>query len=110
MYAHHFKPNHEKHKQTLVNIIPKQPYIDWTNSFDLGPSNIYSTALLLPNKYDKHNFEDFIKKSYGWIFEQRLKFWMVMPDVWPENRSYEKFNEWFDVRVVELDTAPIFAE
>jgi hypothetical protein len=101
--------------RTVVTISPKQPYLDWANSFEdgsleLDSPQIYSTALFLPDKYDEHNFEDFIKKVYDLIFEQKLELRMVTPNNWPENRSYKKFNEWFDVRIIDLDTAPVFAE
>lgn len=90
--------------RTVVTITPKQPYIEWANSFDddgpeLDPSEIHSTALLIPDRYDEFSYEKFIKQNYTEIFELELEAWMADPDVWPEDRNYKTFKEWFDVRV-----------
>ncbi len=52
--------------RTVVTISPKQPYIDWANSFEddgheLGLSEVHSTALLIPDRYDEYSYEKFIK-------------------------------------------------
>jgi len=105
--------------RTVVTIIPKQPFIDWAISFDdngpgLDPSEIHSTALLIPDKYDENNFETFIKKKYILIFEHELESWMADPAVWPKDRTYKRFKEWFEVRVsdtvIDLGGEPIVVE
>jgi len=54
--------------RTVVTVSPKQPYIDWANSFDddgpdMDTSRSISTAYLIPDKYDEFSYEKFIKKS-----------------------------------------------
>lgn len=93
--------------RTVVTITPKQPYVDWANSFhDGGPefdsSEIQSTALLIPDRYDEFTYEKFIKQNYEEIFEFELEAWMTDRDIWPEERSYKMFTEWFDVRVSDM--------
>ena len=53
--------------RTVVTISPKQPYINWANSFeDDGPKleskDIHYTALLIPDKYDEYNFSEIHSK------------------------------------------------
>lgn len=40
-----------------------------------------------------------INPSCADIFELELEAWIADPDVWPEDRSYKMFTEWFDVKV-----------
>jgi hypothetical protein len=105
--------------RTVVTISPRQPYINWANSFeDDGPKlesgEIYSVALLIPDRYDETNFEEFIKKNYSMIFEEELAAWMADPDAWPKNRTYKKFKEWFEVNVsdtvIDYGIDPIIIE
>ena len=90
--------------RTILTIIPKKPYIEWANSFeDDGPEldleTKHSLAVLIPDKYDEFNYERFLKENYAIIFEEELTAWMADPDLWPKNRTYKKFTEWFDVWV-----------
>jgi len=56
----------KKINRTAINIIPKQPYIDWANSFN--DVKVYYkeavTTILIPDEYDEFNCEKFIKKTY----------------------------------------------
>jgi len=89
----------KKINRTAINIIPKQPYIDWANSFN--DVKVYYkeavTTILIPDEYDEFNCEKFIKKTYKQIFEKELESWMADPDVWPKKRGYKVFKKWFDV-------------
>ena len=64
--------------RTVVTITPKQSYIDWANSFhddgsELDQSDLHSTALLIPDKYDEYSYEEFIRQNYTEIFEHELE-------------------------------------
>ena len=88
--------------RTAITIIPKQPYIDWANSFEddgpkLEPNNVHATTLLIPEKYDEFNYKQFMKKEYKIIFEEELAAWMDTPNLWPKNRDYKKFKKWFEI-------------
>lgn len=105
--------------RTVVTISPKQPYLDWANSFEddgpeLDPSESLSTALLIPDRYDEFSYEKFIKQNYVAIFEAELEAWMSDPEGWPKKRSYKKFNEWFKVRVsdtvIDFGSDPVEVE
>ena len=105
--------------RTIITVLPKRPYIDWANSFDDGgptmdPESIHATSLLIPEKYDELNYEQFLKKNYQIIFEEELAAWMDDPDLWPPKRDYDLFTQWFQViasdAVFDFGKYPIVAE
>ena len=85
--------------RTAITIIPKQPYINWVNSFedDVGYDKAYATTILIPDEYDEFDYEVYLKKIFKLIFEEQLESWMADPDSWPKKRTYKMFKEWFDV-------------
>lgn len=93
--------------RTVLTIIPRQPYIDWVNSIDqdgikIDMENKQSLAILISDKYDEYNYEQLLKRNYSDIFEEELNAWIVDPNIWPEDRSYEAFNKWFEVIVSDM--------
>ncbi len=93
--------------RTAITVKAKKPFIDWANSFeDGGPTldlnDLHTTAYLVPDTYDEYNYENFIKKNFKTIFESELDSWMADPDVWPQNRTYKIFKEWFDLQVSDI--------
>ena len=93
--------------RTVLTIVPKQPYIDWANSFDDDGPKIetdkkLAVSILIPDKYDEYNYEAFLRKHYSDIFEEELDAWMSDSNDWPKNRNYQMFNEWFEVLVSDI--------
>lgn len=93
--------------RTALTIDPKQPYIDWANSFDdngpiIDADKKLAVSILISDKYDEYNYEKILKKNYSDIFEEELDAWMSDPNDWPKNRSYKIFKEWFDVLISQL--------
>ena len=85
-------------------LSPKQPYIDWANSFDDGVPEYDSSArrasVYLINEVVKvADSERVVRKYWREIFEERLNAWMRDPGVWPRHRSRSMFLEWFDVQI-----------
>jgi hypothetical protein len=105
--------------RTVITIIPKQPYIDWANSFDddgpaMNPDSIHATSILIPEEYDEFTYEQFLKKNFKIIFEEELSAWMADPASWPSKMNYDIFNQWFHVivsdTVLDLGNDPIVVE
>lgn len=99
--------NHKTINRTVLVITPKQPYIDWANSFDDGGptmsvNELRHTAILIPDRYDEFNYKNWLKKNYKEIFVMELESWMVVPESWPKKMTYKVFKEWFEVRVADL--------
>lgn len=90
----------------MAIIKPKQPYIDWANSFDDGgPILSLEDARQEGNAYlidEGDNFIKFVEKHYQRIFEEELDGWMTDPDEWPQKRTLKMFKEWFDVEICEM--------
>ena len=108
--------------RTLLIIVPKKPYLDWVKSFenfengepefDTGAEH-YS-AYLISEKYDEFNYKSYLKNHYMDIFEEELYSMIRAPDLWPQNRDFTTFNEWFDTHacdtVLDLGNEPIEIE
>jgi hypothetical protein len=93
--------------RTVITIRAKQPFVDWANDFDDGGptldiKEVHSTAYLIPDTYDEYNYERFIKKNFKKIFESELDSWMTDPSVWPQNRTYKEFKDWFELQVSDM--------
>jgi hypothetical protein len=105
--------------RTVITILPKQPYINWANSFDdddpkMSLDSIHATSLLIPEEYDEFTYEQFLKKNYKMIFEEELSAWMADPDSWPSEIDYNMFTRWFQIivsdTVLDLGNDPIIVE
>lgn len=93
--------------RTAIYIGPKQPYVDWANSFDdggpkLNPEDAHGVTFLIPDTYDETSFENWLKKNFKEIFQQELDSWMMDEEAQPKRLTYKLFNEWFDVKVSGL--------
>ena len=92
--------------RTVLLVTPKQPYIDWANSFEDGgptiePDKLRHTAYLIPDNYDEYNYENWLKKNCKEIFIMELESWMMVPESYPKKMTYKVFKEWFEVRVAD---------
>ena len=88
-------------------VSPKQPYIDWANSFDDGgpeydPSARGANVYLINEVVKVAGIERVVRKYWREIFEERLNAWMRDPGAWPRRRSRDMFLEWFDVQVCRM--------
>jgi hypothetical protein len=103
----------EKHmrliNRTAAVIKPRQPYIDWANSFE-GAAGVVSleevrsnaTALLIPEFDCLADGRDFLEENFALIFDNQLAAWSADSKTWPKNRDLDLFRQWFDLEVHEL--------
>jgi hypothetical protein len=104
--------------RTLLIVIPKKPYIDWVNSFENGESDLdtgaeHYSAYLIPEKFDEFNYKNYLKNHYSDIFEEELYSMIRDSDLFPQNRDYKTYNEWFDTHactVFDLSNEPLEIE
>lgn len=66
----------------------------------MAADKAFNTAILIPDTYDEHNYENWLKKNYKDIFVLELESWMIVPESYPQ-RTYKIFKEWFEVRVAD---------
>lgn len=87
-------------------LVPRQPWIDWAASLDRDdpppaagtPGNTY----LLPAYDEEEDLKEFIHGNHGIFFEEELAAWTDDESVWPADRSWEMFTEWFDLHISAL--------
>lgn len=89
----------------LLLVFPKQPFVEWVNSFD--PSGHPVTldelwrepvAILVDEFADAEEAEKLVERDHREIFEHLLLEWHTDEDQWPATRDYDAFREWFEVR------------
>lgn len=95
----------------------KAPAIAWVNAYvpaedgseiTLEDANregtVYLVALEDTETWDM--VEEWVILNYRDLFEAELEEWSTDPALWPDDRSYRVFQEWFDVEchTVILDT------
>ena len=97
-----------EHLDRMALVVrPKQPYVDWANSFDDGgpeydPSAHSASVFLINEVVDVTDIAQVVRKCWRDIFKEQLHAWMRDPGVWPRCRSRKMFLEWFDVQVCEM--------
>lgn len=87
-------------------VRPTKAFLDWVNKNCRSPGEenlvleeVQSdcTVLLLPLFDDAVEAENYIESIYKEIFENEIEAWSLDPAAWPENRTYELFQQWFFV-------------
>jgi len=87
-------------------IKPKQPLVDWVKRTvplltPLSPEELENdcTAILVPDLGSREAVLDYLEPVKSWLFEMELEDWSRNPSDWPEERTGELFDAWFDVEV-----------
>ncbi|MEW6557271.1 MAG: hypothetical protein AB1349_07950 [Elusimicrobiota bacterium] len=96
-------------------IKPKKPFWDWVKSVEpdhiindeyLEDTSVYLLPDVQHSMDEDVEFEDYIKRIYKQIFEEELNAWYTDESLWPADRTFEMFQEWFgfEFHTVLLDT------
>lgn len=87
-------------------IRPQQPFVDWANSiedevkqYSIEDFSTDCSVVLLPEYDSDEHAKSILKGLYNDVFEIELSSWVTDENVWPDNRTYEMFKEWFDVEL-----------
>jgi len=97
-----------------VVIKPKQPFLDWVNSFITGErvEKIEEANIYLVDE-DIEDLEKWLKKKYDKLFTLELDEWFSSK-CWPQKRTYKMFRQWFQVDVstmiYDMEKRPITKE
>lgn len=96
----------ESINRSAVIIKPKQPFIDWLNSipddsisFTLEQILEDNITFLIPEYDNPEDSRNYVKKMNSQIFEWELWGWIVTKELWPKNRNWEMFQEWFSFEI-----------
>jgi len=101
----------------------KEPAVRWINECDdddgsdevsLQMVNEERTVYLIAEGagVDGIHLEEWLTRNYGPLFEMELEGWYTDPELWPLNRTYNLFREWFvpeyHSALIDLGSGTIF--
>ncbi len=102
--------------RSSVIVRPKQPFLDWVNSYDgtrISPLEVDrdQTVYLIPEYLTDLDAHQVLKRVYETIFELELEGWCLDDEKWPSIRTLGVFMEWFTVEfhsmVIDLCGDPL---
>jgi hypothetical protein len=85
--------------RSVLVIVPKQPYYDWGNQLfaDFPIHKLEECwSCLLDDDWDITELERWLKANFDMIFVELLNGMTTLPEAWPERRTWQMFNDWFD--------------
>ena len=88
-----------------ITINPKQPFVDWVNStpgeevFTLKDVREENSVYLVPEYDHEDAVLVYLEKHFDQIFEWELFGWHTDEDDWPQNRTWGKFQTWFEIEI-----------
>lgn len=95
--------------RSVLILRPRQPFIDWANRisdqwdppivFDLAETRPTPWWSWCPSATTKEQFDPLLDEFWPVLFDHALASIWVETNAWPEHRSREMFDEWFDVEV-----------
>ena len=100
--------------RNVVVIKPRQPMLDWINQqsaagdvLTLDEIQQDCTALLTPEMDGPEDVHSYLHDLKPLLFEKELTSWYLHREGWPEPRTAELFDEWFDLEIHSMvwDTA-----
>src|SRR5687767_9624939 len=87
-------------KRSALVIIPKEPFLAWLKFHDpeeeFEPSITEGDIYLLPAFETKEQIENWLRKNFNFLFTEQLNNWYTDPEMWPQNRTFKMFREWFN--------------
>lgn len=94
---------HPTLNRAAIVVRHKEPFIDWLTSIDQENEYIEMeqdlNCYLVPDFDELDELQDFLKGQFDNIFRNELNDWYTDQELWPENRSFEVFQEWFAFNV-----------
>ncbi|MCB9231209.1 MAG: hypothetical protein H6581_06085 [Bacteroidia bacterium] len=91
----------------VLTVSPRSPFYTWsadlTPDLELPAAEMnYSTAYLIRDNIGPGSIERVVKKHFQHIFENELSGQWEDEEDWPQERTWELFNEWFEWRFSEM--------
>ncbi len=86
-----------------VVVFFREPFVDWLNSIDpdkpvwMGSLTERGNVYLIPEFESIDEAEDHVEEIFDEIFANELSEWHTDQSLWPADRTYDVFLEWFDV-------------
>ena len=95
--------------RSAVVVRPREPFLQWAKLDDStgiaesvfeglrSAPNVY----LIPENEDVEDVRDLIRPAWSEVFEAMLESWLTDPGMWPANRTWAMFEDWFEIQVCE---------
>lgn len=104
--------------RSLVMLIPQPPFWDWYEKIAEEGLKDYRAedfnSYLLEDDMALWEEEMVLEEVWDFLFGMELLEYCPDEDLWPADRSYELFREWFDVKfssmVLDLVPGPVLHE
>jgi hypothetical protein len=87
-------------KRSALVLRPKQAFVDWLQSIE--PMDDISNHLkegdvyLLPDYEEVEEMEEWLSENFDSIFSDQLNNWYTAEEIWPQERTFEMFKDWFE--------------
>jgi len=85
-------------------VKPKQPYVDWINAqpdqdipVTLAEIRRECTVFLIPEMFNEEEAREYLQVFKLEIFAFELDAWYRDPATWPQKRTPEMFDDWFEL-------------
>ena len=100
--------------RAVVVALPREPFLDWLNGVEatlpeeertpitLVELHETPTAYLIPVVETADELAEVLADAWPEIFEAELASWYQDEEYWPEGRTRELFDEWFELRFGEM--------
>lgn len=86
------------HRSAVV-IKKQKPFLDWLSYHDgemiMDEMVMEGDVYLLPDFETTEEMEKWMKKHFDRLFTDQLNGWYTDPAMWPQDRTFDLFKEWF---------------
>ena len=104
--------------RSAVIVKPRQPYLEWAKRDDADglAETIFKTFheeptfYLLPEYEDPSTQQEVLEEFWPDLFEAMLGGWVTDEALWPKNRTFEMFHQWFEVQMSSIVQDPYLDE
>ena len=85
-------------------VTPRDPFVAWVRGLPQAPKEAdeargRAPAVYLVSATNATDAGRWLAGNHRYVFDQELARWTLDASLWPEDRSYERFQSWFDVGV-----------
>ena len=96
--------------RSAIVLRPNAPYLEWCKLDDAEglAEDVFDTlrqepcVYLVPDFEDDGEREEVLREFWPALFEAILSGWVTDENLWPKERTFEMFGEWFDVETYAM--------
>jgi hypothetical protein len=99
------QPLFDKLDYSGLILIPRKIYYEWSRYIITETDYLHEQGaelFLLPPFNSIEQTEEFCRLFFDLFFQYKLKKCSEDPSFWPVNRTYEMFEQWFEVRITAI--------